>query len=59
MMNRIDDAGEQTFGHDNIALDPNSTAYLDYICWKGSELSLSVDTGNDGIIDNTIALSDQ
>lgn len=61
IMNRIDDAGEQAFGHDNIELDPNSTAYLDYTDWKGdgSELSLTVDTGNDGTIDDTIALSDQ
>lgn len=61
VMNRIDDAGEQAFSHDNIELDPNSTAYLDYADWKGdgSEVSLSVDKGNDGTIDDTIALSDQ
>ncbi len=61
VMNRIDDAGKQSFGHDNIELDPNSTANLDYADWKGdgSELSLSIDDGNDGTIDNTIVLTDQ
>ncbi|MEO8286694.1 MAG: hypothetical protein ABI670_09690 [Chloroflexota bacterium] len=61
LMDRIYDDGEQTFGHDNIELEPNSSAFLDYETWKGdgSEISLSIDTGNDGTVDETISLTDE
>lgn len=61
VMDRIDDKGEQTFGHHDIKLQPDSTAYLDYQSWKGdgSDISLEVDKGNDGTIDDTLPLSDE
>ncbi len=60
VMNRIDDKGEQTFGHDNIELQPGDTASLNYEQWKGNgtPLTLEIDHGSDGSIDETLTLSD-
>lgn len=60
LINRIDDAGEQTFGHDEIQLEPDDTAFVEYLKWtgEGGELPLGIDRGSDGTIDETIMLSD-
>jgi Tetratricopeptide repeat len=59
-MDRIDDAGEQVFGHDQIELKPGDTAYLNYEEWKGNgePLQLQIDNGSDGTIDQTLELTD-
>lgn len=59
-MNRIDDAGEQTFGHDGIELEPDATAILEYGKWQGDgqEVPLGIDAGSDGSIDETLSLTD-
>lgn len=59
-MHRIDNNGEQIFGHDKVELQPGDTAYLDYAQWKGdgTPLLLEVDHNSDGTIDQTIELSD-
>jgi hypothetical protein len=60
-MNRIDDEGEQAFGHDDISLAPDSTALLEFGKWTGNggEIPLSIDEGSDGTIDDTISLTDE
>ena len=35
VMNRIDEAGEEIFEDDGIALDPNEIIYVDYGKWDG------------------------
>jgi hypothetical protein len=60
-MNRIDDEGEQAFGHDDISLAPDSTALLEFGKWTGNggEIPLSIDEGSDGTVDDTISLTDE
>ncbi len=60
IMDRIDQKGEQTFSHDNITLNPNDTAYLDYAKWSGNKGSvpLGIDHGSKGKISETIDLTD-
>ncbi len=60
LMDRIDSQGEQVFGHDNIQLQAGDTAYLDYAQWKTNDtsLSLGIDHGSDGTIDETTQLTD-
>lgn len=59
LMERIDDKGEQTFYHDNISLNPNDTAILEYKKWagEGRALQLDIDRGSQGNI-QTIPLTD-
>ena len=60
-MDRIDDEGVEEFGHDEIVLEPNSTAYLPYAEWEGNDkdLELEIDTNSDGTIDETLSLTDE
>jgi hypothetical protein len=57
---RIGDEGEQIFAHDNIELQPQDAAYLDYLKWTGDggEMPLVIDAGGDGGDDQTIMLTD-
>jgi hypothetical protein len=57
---RIDDKGEQIFAHDNIELQPQDAAYLDYLNWTGDggEMPLVIDAGGDGGDDQTFMLTD-
>ena len=59
-VDRIDDAGEQVFGHDDISLGSNDTVYLDFLKWQGNgdSISLEVDRGSVGQIAETIELTD-
>lgn len=60
LMERINDQGEQTFYHDNIRLNPNDTASLDYKKWsgEGGVLQLKIDRGSQGSTIDTIELTD-
>ncbi|HKP52674.1 MAG TPA: hypothetical protein VJ183_08470 [Chloroflexia bacterium] len=60
VVSRIDDKGEQLFGHNDIQLEPSDVAYLEYGQWKGDggEMALAIDTGGDGTIDDTVMLTD-
>lgn len=59
-MYRIDDKGEQLFGHDSITLQPNAIAHLEYTEWQGEgdALTLNIDTNSDGTDDETLELTD-
>jgi hypothetical protein len=60
VMNRIDDAGEQTFQHDNIELDPTDTLYIYFGNWtsNGGTLELGIDAGSTGTITDHVTLTD-
>lgn len=60
VVNRIDDKGEETFGHEGITLEPADIAYVDYSQWKGdgTPMTVEVDKGGDGTIDDSIELTD-
>ncbi|MDQ3928577.1 MAG: hypothetical protein M3328_05450, partial [Chloroflexota bacterium] len=57
---RYDDQGEQVFGADDVALDPNDVVYVDYLKWAGNgqPMELDVDRGGDGEIDETLEVPD-
>ena len=59
-MAKYDDQGEQIFGADDIALEPNDVIYVDYLLWPGNgePMSLDVDVGGDGTVDETLEISD-
>ena len=59
-MTRIDEQGEQVFSHSDVNLEANDTAHVEYATWQGngSELSLEIDKGSDGTVDETIPLTD-
>ncbi|MGB5961762.1 MAG: hypothetical protein WBG73_13930 [Coleofasciculaceae cyanobacterium] len=61
LMERINDQGEQTFYHDNIRLNPNDIASLDYKKWsgEGGVLQLKIDRGGQGSTIDTIELTDE
>ncbi len=61
VMDRIDDQGEQTFSHDDgVTLSVGDTAYLDFGKWSGNggDLTIDIDRGSDGTIDESIPLTD-
>jgi hypothetical protein len=60
IMERIDDQGEQIFSHSDVNLEANDMVSVDYLSWQGngSELSLLIDKGSDGTVDETITLTD-
>jgi hypothetical protein len=60
IMARIDEQGEQLFSHSDINLEANDMAHVEYSTWQGngSELSLAIDKGSDGTVDETIPLTD-
>lgn len=60
VMNRMDEKGEETFSHEGITLEPADVAYLDYSAWKGdgTPMTVEIDKGGDGTIDDSIELSD-
>jgi hypothetical protein len=61
LMTRYDDAGESSFYHDGITLDPNDTVNVLYADWTGDggELTLELDAGSDGTIDDSVVLTDE
>lgn len=59
-MVRIDTAGEQVFSHAGTAISANDTIIIQYGSWlgQGSPLTLQIDSGSNGTIDQTIQVSD-
>jgi hypothetical protein len=61
VLSRIDDQGEQTFSHDDgVTLAIGDTAFLDYGKWSGNggELTIDIDKGSDGTVDESVPLTD-
>ncbi len=57
---RVSVAGQNTFVHDDIAITATDTHYLDYGSWNGTgSITLYIDHGSDGTIDETIVLENQ
>ncbi|MEN9934746.1 MAG: hypothetical protein RLZZ387_1325 [Chloroflexota bacterium] len=59
-LSRIDDQGEQIFGGDELVLEPDDVAYMDYALWEGNQdgLPIDIDRGGDGEVDETFELLD-
>lgn len=57
---RYDDQGEQVFGADDVALDPDDVLYVDYLKWAGNgqPMELDIDRGGDGEIDESLQVED-
>lgn len=57
---KYDDQGEQVFGADDVALDPDDVIYVDYLKWAGNgqPMELDVDRGGDGEIDESLQVED-
>ena len=57
---KYDDAGEQIFGAEGVALDPDDVVYVDYLKWPGNgqPMQLDVDRGGDGSVDESLEVED-
>jgi hypothetical protein len=57
---KYDDQGEQVFGADDVALDPDDVIYVDYLKWAGNgqPMELDVDRGGDGTVDESLEVQD-
>jgi hypothetical protein len=57
---KYDDQGEQIFGAEGIALDPDDVIYVDYLKWPGNgqPMALDVDQGGDGSVEETLEVAD-
>jgi hypothetical protein len=57
---KYDDQGEQIFGAEQIALEPNDVVYVDYLKWPGNgqPMALDVDHGGDGSVEETLEVAD-
>ena len=59
-ISRISAAGEQKFAHAGLAISAIDTHYVDYGAWDGSgPMTLHIDHGSDGTIDETLVLDNQ
>jgi hypothetical protein len=57
---RANAAGQQTFTHAGVAILATDIHYLKYVEWNGTgALTLLIDHGGDGTIDQTVLLSNQ
>ena len=53
-------AGEQTFIHRNLAILAGDSHSIDYGAWDGSgPMTLYIDNGSDGTIDQTLTVDNQ
>lgn len=61
MIGRIDDKTEQKFEGEDLTLVAGDTLYLDYAKWtgNGAKLTIELDKGSDGTIDDTTTLEDK
>jgi len=61
LLSRIDDKTEQQFDADDLTLKSGDTMYLDYAKWtgNGAKLTIELDQGSDGTIDQTTTLNDK
>jgi hypothetical protein len=57
---RIDENGEQVFGHDGLVLEPADIIHVEYGKWQGdgTELPIGIDKGGDGSVDETEEVTD-
>lgn len=60
LMFRTDDGGEEVFSHIGETYTENDRIVIDYGTWQGNgtPLTIRIDDGNDGVIDETIELAD-
>jgi hypothetical protein len=59
-ISRINATGEQTFVHAGLVVSATDTHYADYGAWDGSgPMTLYVDHGSDGTMDETLQLDNQ
>jgi hypothetical protein len=57
---RIGSAGKQRFFHAHLVIDATDTHYFEYASWDGSgPMTLHIDHGSDGMIDETIELENE
>jgi hypothetical protein len=58
---RIDDTGEHVFGSTDLIMEPENTAYLNYLEWveDGTIMVLDMDYDNDGEIDESFEIPDE
>ena len=61
VISRIDDKIEQKFEGEDLTLNSGDTMYLDYAKWtgNGAKLTIELDNGSDGTIDETTTLEDK
>ncbi|MCX5963040.1 MAG: hypothetical protein NT070_07795 [Cyanobacteria bacterium] len=61
VISRIDDKTKQKFEGEDLALNSGDTMYLDYAKWtgNGAKLTVELDKGSDGAIDETTTLKDK
>ena len=61
IFSRIDSQREQTFEGEDVTLASGDTLYLDYAKWtgNGAKLTLELDKGSDGTIDEVTTLKDK
>ncbi|MDG3494241.1 MULTISPECIES: hypothetical protein [Pseudanabaena] len=61
LIGRIDDKTEQKFEGEDLDLASGDTLYLDYAKWtgNGAKLTIELDKGSDGTIDDTATLEDK
>jgi hypothetical protein len=60
-LSRIDDKTEQEFTGEGLSLKSGDTLLIDYAAWtgNGAKLTLELDAGSDGKIDDTVTLDDK
>lgn len=57
---RVSAAGKQVFAHSNVAITATDTQLISYGTWNGTdEITVQIDRGSDGTVDQTIALDNQ
>jgi alpha-tubulin suppressor-like RCC1 family protein len=57
---RVSAAGEQWFAHAGLVISATDTHYMEYGAWDGSSpITLQVDRGSDGEMDETLLLDNQ
>jgi len=61
LLSRIDDKTEQQFDAEDLTLKSGDTMYLDYAKWtgNGAKLTIEIDKGSDGVIDETMTIDDK
>ena len=57
---RVTSSGPQSFSHGQISIGASDTHYVQYGSWTGQgDVSVRIDRGSDGDIDETISIDDQ
>jgi YVTN family beta-propeller protein len=57
---RVSASGEQVFVHSDVAITATDTQYINYGTWNGAdEVTVQIDQGSNGSIDQTITLDNQ